>query len=66
MTTPITPKRYSAETAAAIAGSDASLTGLPAYLGIRTVEVGPARMVAELDVREELLNPFGSAHGGVV
>ncbi|MGZ4802721.1 MAG: hotdog fold thioesterase, partial [Acidimicrobiia bacterium] len=26
----------------------------------------PARMVVELEVREELLNPFGSAHGGVV
>lgn len=42
------------------------LQGLPTYLGIRTVDVGPARMVAELDVRDELLNPFGSAHGGVV
>jgi 1,4-dihydroxy-2-naphthoyl-CoA hydrolase len=66
MTTPITPRRYNAETAAVIAGSDELLTGLPAYLGIRTVEVGPARMIAELDVRPELLNPFGSAHGGVV
>ena len=42
------------------------MTGLPAYLGIRTIEMGPARMIAELDVREELLNPFGSAHGGVI
>ncbi len=49
-----------------MASTDELLTGLPAYLGIRTVEVGPARMVAELDVRPELLNPFGSAHGGVV
>jgi uncharacterized protein (TIGR00369 family) len=66
MTTPITPRQYRADVAAGIAGSDDSLTGLPAYLGIRTVEVGPARLVAELDVRPELLNPFGSAHGGVV
>ncbi len=42
------------------------LTGLPAYLGIRTVDVGPGTMTAELEVREELLNPFGSAHGGVL
>ena len=54
------------ETAAVIAGSEDLLTGLPEYLGIRTVEVGTARMVAELEVRPELLNPFGSAHGGVV
>ncbi len=66
MATPITPRRYSPETAAAMAASDDALTGLPAYLGIRTVEMGPARMVAELDVRPELLNPFGSAHGGVI
>ena len=42
------------------------MTGLPAYLGITTVEVGPGTMTAELDVRPELLNPFGTAHGGVL
>jgi uncharacterized protein (TIGR00369 family) len=40
--------------------------GLPAYLGIRTTDVGPGTMTASLDVRPELLNPFGSMHGGVV
>ena len=49
-----------------MAASDDQLTGLPAYLGLRTVEMGPARMVAELDIRDDLLNPFGSAHGGVI
>jgi uncharacterized protein (TIGR00369 family) len=42
------------------------MTGLPAYLGIRTTEVGPGTMTAELDIRDELLNPFGTAHGGVL
>src|SRR5436190_139186 len=42
------------------------VTGLPAYLGIRTVDMGPGTMTAELDVRAELLNPFGTAHGGVL
>ena len=42
------------------------ITGLPAYLGIRTVDIGPGTMVAELDVRADLLNPFGTAHGGVL
>jgi uncharacterized protein (TIGR00369 family) len=40
--------------------------GLPEYLGIRTTEVGPGTMIAELDIRPELLNPFGSVHGGVL
>jgi uncharacterized protein (TIGR00369 family) len=42
------------------------LTGIPHYLGIRITEVGPGTMTAELDVRPELLNPFGSAHGGTL
>ena len=41
-------------------------TGLPGYLGIRTVDVGPGTMTVALDCRDELLNPFGMAHGGVV
>lgn len=43
-----------------------SLTGLPNYLGIRIVAAGPGTMRAEMEVREELLTPFGNAHGGVV
>ena len=42
------------------------MQGLPDYLGIRTVDAAPGRLVAELDVRGELLNPFGAVHGGVV
>ena len=41
-------------------------TGLPAYLGIRIVEMAPGRLVAAMDVREELLTPFGALHGGVM
>jgi uncharacterized protein (TIGR00369 family) len=40
--------------------------GLPEYLRITTTAVGPGRLVCELPVTEELLNPFGAAHGGVV
>jgi uncharacterized protein (TIGR00369 family) len=40
--------------------------GLPAYLGIRTTSIAPGRLTCELLVTEELLNPFGAAHGGVV
>jgi uncharacterized protein (TIGR00369 family) len=41
-------------------------TGLGAFLGIRTVEIGPGTMRCALSVRDELLNPFGMMHGGVV
>ena len=40
--------------------------GLPAYLGIQTTGVEPGRLTCELQVTDELLNPFGAAHGGVV
>lgn len=40
--------------------------GLPAYLAIRTTDIGPGTMTAQLEVRPELLNPFGSLHGGVL
>jgi 1,4-dihydroxy-2-naphthoyl-CoA hydrolase len=45
---------------------DATLVGLPGYLGLRTTGVGPGVLTCELAVRDELLNPFGSLHGGVV
>lgn len=40
--------------------------GLPDYLGIRTTDVGPGTMTAELELRPDLLNPFGTVHGGVL
>ena len=46
--------------------SGITMTGIPAYLDIRVTNVGPGTMTAELQVRPELLNPFGSAHGGTL
>jgi 1,4-dihydroxy-2-naphthoyl-CoA hydrolase len=43
-----------------------SVGGLPHFLQMSVVEVGPGRVVCELPVTEALLNPFGAAHGGVV
>ena len=45
---------------------DLSREGLPGYLGLRTTGVGPGLLTCELEVRDELLNPFGSLHGGVI
>jgi 1,4-dihydroxy-2-naphthoyl-CoA hydrolase len=57
--------RYDATVAEAFM-SGIPISGIPDYLGIRVTDVGPGTMSAELDVRSELLNPFGSAHGGTV
>ena len=46
MPEPITPRHFDEKVAAGMS-DDVLLTGLPKYLGIRTVEIGPARMVAE-------------------
>ncbi len=41
-------------------------TGISAFLGVEVVDVGPGTMRATVEVRPELLNPFGVLHGGVV
>jgi 1,4-dihydroxy-2-naphthoyl-CoA hydrolase len=58
-------ERYDPDVATAM--SDASLQGgLPDYLGVRTDHVGPGEMTCSLAVRDELRNPFGTIHGGVL
>lgn len=57
---------YDPDVAAMMTDSTGEVGGIPDYLGIRTTQIGPGTMTAELDVRPELLNPFGSAHGGTL
>ena len=40
--------------------------GLPEYLAIELVRFGPGKLWARATVRDELLTPFGNAHGGVL
>jgi uncharacterized protein (TIGR00369 family) len=40
--------------------------GLMAYLGMRFVEVGPDRVVAELDIKESVTTVGGAIHGGTL
>ena len=40
--------------------------GLPGYLGIRLADTWPGGMCARIVVRDDLLNPFGNLHGGVL
>lgn len=59
---------YDPGLAAAMTGNSASahLRGLPAYLGMEVTEVAAGYLACRLEVTDELLNPFGAAHGGVV
>lgn len=57
---------YDPDAAASMLGVANDGGGLPGYLGIAVVDVGPGRLVCELPVTSELLNRFGAAHGGVV
>jgi len=58
---------YDPVTAKAISQQDSDAGGgLPGFLAIETVDIGPGRMICQLAVREDLLNPFGTLHGGVV
>lgn len=40
--------------------------GLPEYLGFELTDAGPGFMTGRLEVREELITPFGNMHGGVL
>lgn len=58
--------RFDAEVAQGFIRANDRLTGLPKYLGLRIVDVGPGTLRAEMEVREELLTPFKTMHGGVI
>lgn len=45
---------------------NAAATGLPQYLGIQLTEMTPGRLIGKIEVRQELLTPFGTLHGGVM
>ena len=40
--------------------------GLPGFLGIRIADYWPGGLRFEVQVRDELLTPFGNLHGGVL
>jgi 1,4-dihydroxy-2-naphthoyl-CoA hydrolase len=59
-------EQYDPTVAASLAQMPDDLGGLPGYLQMRHVEVGAGVLRAEVDVREDLLTPFGNLHGGVI
>jgi uncharacterized protein (TIGR00369 family) len=40
--------------------------GLPGFLGVKFVEFGPGRLIAEMEVKPEHLTPFEIIHGGIM
>jgi len=44
----------------------APLTGLPKFLNAQITAVTPGKLMATLEIRDDLLTPFGSLHGGVI
>jgi uncharacterized protein (TIGR00369 family) len=57
---------FDADVARSFIEASDRLTGLPAFLGLRIVDMSPGRLRAEMEVRDELLTPFGNIHGGVM
>lgn len=49
-----------------LARANGHITGVPEFLGMTITGVGAGWCVAELEVRPDLLNPFGAAHGAVL
>ena len=68
MTAPdITPKfEYNEKSAQGFLANRGGAGGLPEFLGIKIVDVGPGTMQARLEVRPELLTRIGNMHGGVL
>ena len=57
---------YDAELGQVMLTMSNRVTGVPDYLGIRLVDIGPGWIAAEMAVRPELLNPFGAMHGAAL
>jgi uncharacterized protein (TIGR00369 family) len=62
----LTFETYDARVADGLLAAHQGDPGLPGWLGIRPVDVGPGTMKAVVPVRAELLTPFGNLHGGVL
>jgi uncharacterized protein (TIGR00369 family) len=62
----LTFETYDARVADGLLAAHEGDAGLPGWLGIRPVDVGPGTIKAVVPVRAELLTPFGNLHGGVL
>jgi uncharacterized protein (TIGR00369 family) len=58
--------QYDPKVAAGLERAADGAGGLPGYLGLRHAEVGAGFLRAQVEVRHDLLTPFGNLHGGVL
>ena len=66
MARPPTLPEFDPKIAETFVRASATVGGLPGYLGVRFVEMAAGRLVASMPIRDELLTPFGTLHGGVM
>lgn len=59
-------QQFDADLAQLMLSGGTTDSGVPGFLGVRFTTVEPGRCVAELEVGDHLLNPFGAAHGAVL
>ena len=59
-------EHYDAKVAQSLAASHEGAGGLAAFLGMRAAQSGPGELDVEIQVRPDLLTPFGNMHGGVI
>ena len=57
---------FNPEVAKSFLSTNDKMTGLPGFLGVQFVDFSPGRVLAEMEVKPELLTPFGNMHGGVL
>lgn len=63
----IVPKfEYNEQSAQGFLANRGGAGGLPEFLGVKIVDVGPGTMQARLEVRPELMTGIGNMHGGVL
>ena len=54
------------ELARAVVDKMLAVDGFSRWLGIRVLEIAPGRAVVRMTVRDEMINGFRTAHGGIV
>jgi uncharacterized protein (TIGR00369 family) len=57
---------YSPKLAEGMIKANEAVGGLPKYLGVKFLEFQPGKLIAEMEVRDELITPVGTLHGGVM
>jgi len=55
---------FNEQTAELMLNAATATGGISTYLGFRHTSLTAGRLEAEMDVREDLLTPFGNLHGG--